>query len=400
MQNQATTFIFLLLLFIVFFSAPVQSSAGEGAVKGQAHGEPKGEEALDTVAAEASARAVNLRQLLDLDKLIPELSRYQVVFVGEQHPRFDHHLNQLAIIRGLHGRHPELAIGVEFFQQPFQKYLDQYVAGELSIGEFLDKTEYYDRWRYDFRLYAPILEFAQENSIPILALNVPTELIEKVGRQGLEGLSEEERAQLPAHIDRSNANYRERLKKVFENHPQHFGTFETFYEAQLVWDEAMAEGASHYLKDRPDAHMVVLAGNGHLAYGVGIPQRFSRRLDGVEVAIVLNDWEGLIEPEIADYLLLSEKKELPKAGFLGVMLGQADGKVEINAFAETSAAKLAGIKKNDELLSLDGQPVSDMSDVKEIMWDKKPGDEVTVRVLRQKAFFGKEKELEFKVELR
>lgn len=395
MQNQVTTPIFLLLLFIVLFPPLVQSSPREGVVEG----EVKEREVPETTKIKPSTKAVNLGQLLDLDGLIPELSRYQVVFVGEQHPRFDHHLNQLAIIRGLHAIHPELVIGVEFFQQPFQPYLDQYIAGELGVGEFLDKTEYYDRWIYDFRLYAPILEFAQENNIPILALNVPTELIQKVGREGLEGLSKEERAQLPADIDRSNADYRERLKKVFENHPQHFGTFDTFYEAQLVWDESMAEGATHYLKDHPDTHMVILAGNGHLAYGVGIPQRFSRRLDTVSVAIVLNDWEGLIEPEIADYLLLSEKKELPNAGFLGVMLKESDGKLKIQTFSETSAAKAAGIKEKDELLALNGHPVADMSDVKEIMWDKKPGDEVIVKV-RRSAFFGEDKELEVKVELR
>ncbi|QBQ55121.1 ChaN family lipoprotein [Nitrosococcus wardiae] len=400
MQNQATTPIFLLLLFIVLFPALVQSSPRESAPEGAVQGEVKEREVVpDTTKIEPSTKAVNLRQLLELEGLIPELSRYQVVFVGEQHPRYDHHLNQLAIIRGLHAIHPELVIGVEFFQQPFQPYLDQYIAGELSVGEFLDKTEYYDRWIYDFRLYAPILEFAQENDIPILALNVPTELIQKVGRDGLEGLSKEERGQLPADIDRSNAEYRQRLKKVFENHPQHFGTFETFYEAQLVWDESMAEGATHYLQDHPDTHMVVLAGNGHLAYGVGIPERFSRRLDKVSVAIVLNDWEGLIEPEIADYLLLSEKKELPNAGFLGVMLKQSDGKLKIQAFSETSAAKTAGIKEKDELLALNGHPVVDMSDVKEIMWDKKPGDEVIVKV-RRSAFFDEDKELEIKVELR
>jgi uncharacterized iron-regulated protein len=346
-----------------------------------------------------STEAVNLRKLLNLEKLIPKLSRYQVVFVGEQHPRFDQHLNQLAIIRGLYTIHPDLVIGVEFFQQPFQQYLDQYIAGELSTLEFLDKTEYYDRWRYDFRLYAPILEFARDNNIPIRALNISTELIQKVGRDGLKGLSKEERTQIPADIDYSNVEYRERLKKVFEDHPQYFGNFETFYEAQLVWDETMANSAADYLRGHPDAHMVVLAGNGHLAYGSGIPERFNRRLGTASIAIVLNGWEGFIEPEIADYLLLSKEKELPSAGFLGIMLKQSDGNLEISDFSETSAAKDAGIKEKDKLLSLDDHLVSDMSDVKEIMWDKKPGEEVIVKV-RRSTLISKSKELEFKIELR
>lgn len=399
MKNQVTIPVFLLLLCIVSFSVLIRASTAATVVSEREHGEANKLETQQALEKDTSTKAVNLGQLLDLDAIIPELARHKVVFVGEQHPRFDHHLNQLAIIRGLHAIHPKLVIGVEFFQQPFQQYLDQFVAGQLNVEEFLKKTEYYERWRYDFRLYAPILEFARENSIPILALNVPTEFIQKVGREGLEGLSKEERAQLPSKIDHSNAAYRERLEEVFKNHPQYSGDFETFYEAQLVWDEAMAESAAHYLKDHPDAHMIVLAGNGHLAYGVGIPERLNRRLDTVSMAIVLNDWEGIIEPDIADYLLLSEKKELPKAGFLGVMLKQSGGKLEINAFSETSAAKVTGIEEKDELLSLNGHLVSGMADVKEIMWDKKPGEEVAVKV-RRGAFMGKNEELEFKVKLK
>jgi hypothetical protein len=40
-----------------------------------------------------------------------------------------------------------------------------------------------------------------------------------------------------------------------------------------------------------------------------------------------------------------------------------------------------------------------MSDVKEIMWDKKPGEEVIVKV-RRSTLISKSKELEFKIELR
>lgn len=51
----------------------------------------------------------------DLDGLIKKLTAVQVVHVGEIHDRFEHHLNQLAIIRGLHAKHPDLVIGVWSF---------------------------------------------------------------------------------------------------------------------------------------------------------------------------------------------------------------------------------------------------------------------------------------------
>lgn len=397
MNNRAITLASLLLILMAFRHTPALSM--QNAAEDLIYGENKKAHFQNNSKGDISIQAMDLRQLLDLTDVISALSPYQVVFIGENHPRYDQHLNQLAIIRGLYAKHPDLVIGAEFVQKPFQQYLDQYIAGQINTREFLDKIEYYDRWRYDFRLYAPIFEFARENGIPMLALNVPTELIQKVGREGLKGLSADERAQLPATIDRSGAKYRKRLKKVYDNHPKSFGDFESFYEAQLVWDEAMAESAANYLQDHPEAHLIVLAGNGHLAYGVGIPERFSRRLNNISKAVVLNGWEGAPEPELADYLLFSKEKELPKAGFLGVILKQSDGKLEISEFSEKSAAKAAGIKEDDEILSLNGRAVSDIADVKEIMWDKKPGEVMLVRISRD-TLLGENEEKEFKVELR
>lgn len=400
MKNRVITPIsFLLLMLIVLCHAPALSSPAQGVAENSIHGEENEATHLqDSPEVNTPAQAIDLRQLLDLTALIPALSSRQVVFVGENHPRYDQHLNQLAIIRGLYALHPDLVIGVEFIQQPFQPYLDQYIAGKINVRELLDKTQYYDRWRYDFRLYAPIFKFAREQGISMLALNVPTEIIQKVGREGLKGLSTEERAQLPAHIDRSSTQYRQRLKEVYENHPKGIGEFEAFYEAQLAWDEAMAERAASYLKEHPKSNMVVLAGNGHLAYGVGIPDRFGRQLNNVSKAVVLNGWEGALEPGLADYLLFSGERELPKAGFLGVMLKPADGKLEVSAFSEKSAAKAAGIEEGDKLLALNGYTTSDMADVKEIMWDKKPGEVVRVKISRD-ALLGKDKTKEFKIEL-
>ena len=61
---------------------------------------------------------------------------------------------------------------MEMFQQPFQRYLDEYVAGSIDEQTMLRATEYYRRWRMDFRHYAPILRYAREHGLPVIALNV------------------------------------------------------------------------------------------------------------------------------------------------------------------------------------------------------------------------------------
>ena len=114
--------------------------------------------------------ALDLSATTNLEGIRPVLANNRVVLVGEIHDRYDNHLMQLELIRRLHAVHPRLAIGMEMFQQPFQDILDDYIAGRVDEKQLLRDTEYYRRWRYDFRLYAPILEYARENQLPVVAL--------------------------------------------------------------------------------------------------------------------------------------------------------------------------------------------------------------------------------------
>jgi uncharacterized iron-regulated protein len=87
---------------------------------------------------------------------LSQLQHKRVVFIAETHDRYDHHLNQLPIVRGLRERGVDLAVGMESFQEPFQPHLDRYIAGEIGEKALLKRTQYYERWRYDFRLLIPV----------------------------------------------------------------------------------------------------------------------------------------------------------------------------------------------------------------------------------------------------
>jgi uncharacterized iron-regulated protein len=320
--------------------------------------------------------------VIDFEKMIDRLSKQRVVFVGERHDRYDHHQNQLDIIRALHQRDPDLVIGMEFFQRPFQQYLDEYVAGEIDQQQMLRLTEYYRRWKYDFRLYAPILEYASEHHIPIVALNLPPEITGPVGSGDFDSLTIGQLEELPEEIDRQVPGYEERLEAIFAGHPvaAHGSQIDRFLEVQLLWDEGMADRAADYLKSHPEKRLVVLAGSGHVVYGTGIPDRLARRVAG-PMAIVVND-DGLgRSPNVADYVLLSEEQSLPKAGVLGVLIDTTEEGVFVQSFAENSAAADAGMEQGDRITRIAGQPIKDFEDVKLAMWDKSVGQSVVVRYL-------------------
>ncbi len=110
--------------------------------------------------------ALDLNTTFTLDQIAARVARDRVVFIGETHNRYDHHLNQLELIERLHRADPQLVLGVEYFQQPFQQVIDNYIAGTIGETEFLRDTEYFERWGYDYRLYAHLPLRARAGEYP------------------------------------------------------------------------------------------------------------------------------------------------------------------------------------------------------------------------------------------
>ena len=333
-----------------------------------------------------------------LEAVIPRIQERRVVFVGESHDRYGHHLAQLEVIRRLHGISPDLAIGLEQFQQPFQEHLDDYVAGEIDEGEMLQRTEYFSRWRYDYRLYRPILQFAREQRIPLVALNVPKELTRAVGKLGFDGLDEAMRAQLPADVGEADHAYRARLRGVFHMHPDAGErNFDHFVEAQLLWDEGMAERAAAYLNEHPQRRLVVLAGSGHIAHPGAIPDRLARR--GLFETAVLTCDASPAEGSRVDFILYPKKESLPPKGLLGVFLEEKPDGVYVGSFSEGSAGQAAGMREGDRIVAIADGEVRHLGELKMHMFEREPGETVSVEVERSRFLVGPKRE-RFEVELR
>jgi len=128
--------------------------------------------------------------------------------------------------------------------------------------------------------------------------------------------------------------------------------------------------------------MVILAGSGHIAFGSGIPTRLERRTHAT-YAIVLSSGEE-IEPQMANYLLLSKKQVLPAAGVLGISLEEKDGECRIRLLSSGGAAEKAGLNRGDVLVEIDGQPIKTIADTRLALWDRKPGERVRISARRRR----------------
>ncbi len=339
--------------------------------------------------------AVEISDLKTFAGVMERVADKKIVYVGENHNQYSHHVMELEIIKDLHQRGKKLAIGMEMFQRPFQKVLDEYIEGKIDEREFLKGTQYFKRWGFEYNLYRPILLFARSEKIPVVALNQRQEIVDKVFRGGFDSLSEEEKKSIPSRMDFSDEAYRERLEKTFREH-EDFGAehFNFFYQAQVLWDETMSESIDEFLRVHPGDRMVVLAGSGHLAYGSGIPKRTAKR-NGYDYAIILNDAD--LKKDIADFVLFPKTMPGVASPKLMVMLNEKGGKVEIAGFPPESTSEKAGMKVGDTILSIDQTPVHDIDDVKIDLLSRKKGETVKVRILR-KSLFGSQK-IDFEVVL-
>lgn len=214
------------------------------------------------------------------DAVLTKLARSEVVYLGETHDSDQDHQAELEIVRSLYAKNPRIAIGLEMFQRPYQKALDQYLAGEITELQLQAATEYQKRWGFDWEYYAPLLRFAKQHHLPLLALNTPTEITQKVARQGLGSLTPaEERSLLRGSVDTNNPAYRQIIFRTYQEHQGHASQgFEFFFQTQVLWDETMAAAITNFLQTDPGKQIIVLAGKGHIQYGYGIPSRVARRI--------------------------------------------------------------------------------------------------------------------------
>jgi uncharacterized iron-regulated protein len=239
---------------------------------------------------------------VSFEEFMQDVAASRIIYVGEQHTDKAHHDIQLKLIQAIYKNKKNLAVGMEMFDHSYQDILDQWSAGELDQKTFLRKVHWYANWRYNFSLYKEILDFIKENRLRLVGLNIPNHIPPKIREGGIESLRDDEKKHLPQQIDLSNTGHRDYVQKVFENHRHHFRggvEFENFYAAQSVWEDAMAEAIADNLNDDV---MVVLAGNGHIQYKYGIPDRVFKRTNAPFATIYPAPVGGEEELAIADYI--------------------------------------------------------------------------------------------------
>ena len=239
---------------------------------------------------------LQMQKDVPLSEALDRMRQSKVVLVGEQHTNPGHHRAQLAVIRQLHESGVKTAIGMEMFRTDSQADLDRWVSGEIATAEF--EKIYYDNWNYDWSLYRPIFEYARQEKIPMVGLNVPREITRQVARQGFQSLSKQQKEQLSNITCRVDQAYMEYIRRSYGAHAHGNLNFIYFCEAQLVWDNIMAASSVAYLKSNPESVMVLLAGAAHVRKQA-VPAQIRKRAD-IPYLVILPEVPGDIDSQTVD----------------------------------------------------------------------------------------------------
>jgi aminopeptidase N len=328
--------------------------------------------ALDTIVDTARAEAIAP------EALGAALRDRRVVLVGEEHTNAEYHTVQLRVLELLKASGIPFVIGMEMFPARQQALLDRWTAGALSESTFLSESDWYRTWGYHWGFYRDILVFARDNGIRVVGLREVPESDDPHADAG------------SAASDVASADHRQLLRAFFgTDSPVHGGMspeqFDALFASQVRRDAAMARHASEALDVAPEATMVVLAGTGHVLYGLGIARQLPERYRSAAATILpvpVDETTTTVRASVADFVWGVPESPFPAYPELGVLTVGTPRGLHVIYVEPDSPADLGGIETGDTLQSIGPVRLTDRPTLYEALLDARWGDVLSVALTR------------------
>lgn len=225
------------------------------------------------------------------------LKDFDVIFVGELHDHIANHLAEMALLRAIHQRVPRLALSMEQFERDRQTILDDYLAGKVGEETLRDGLG----WSNYAEAYRPLVEYAKEHRLPVIAANAPQKIVRCVGREGagfLSTLPADKRKLVAAALHLQDGAYKKKFLKFMEEDGSHNGPdggnkekaaerMDNSFAAQVVRDDTMAESIANFLQANPGYKVLHVTGAFHAEERLGTIERLQLRLPDLKIGLVL-----------------------------------------------------------------------------------------------------------------
>jgi uncharacterized iron-regulated protein len=211
------------------------------------------------------------------ETMFTDLASVRIVYLGEVHTVSRHHRMKVEIVEGLLGKDVQLGIGMEMFEEDDQPILDAWQTSTDSFDSLLESLGPH-RWT-NLADYRDVIMLARDKGMPLIGLNAPQQLVRKVARSGMDGLDAAEKQKIPSGTDVINPIFDRLVRLKLRVHKAFEGkALDRIVTAQALRDETMARAAHRFLESDAGKNrvLVLIAGSGHLNYGLGVPERVHR----------------------------------------------------------------------------------------------------------------------------
>jgi len=236
--------------------------------------------------------------VLSVEQFADALRDYDVVFFGEWHDHPGNHLAEMALFRAMHQRSPQLALSLEQFERDVQPVLDDYMAGRIGEEALQRRGRAWNNYPESYR---PLVEYAKENALAVIAAEAPTRVVRCVGQEGPEFLSHlraDQRNWAAAELHLGGGAYRDKFFRFLDEDNGHgegaaadmtgapTASALRSFAAQVTRDDTMAESIFLYLQKHPGQKVMHITGAFHVENFLGTVERLKLRAPGLKIAVV------------------------------------------------------------------------------------------------------------------
>lgn len=234
------------------------------------------------------------------EKMIKTIEKVDVIFFGETHNDPISHWLELQVMKSLYDYTPKLTLAMEMFEADDQLVLNEYLKGTIEEKTLLKEAKIWDNYMTD---YKPLVDFAKQHKLPVVASNIPRRYANLVYRKGvnvIDSLNTEAKqwiAPLPVEIDLSLPGYKSMIAAMGAHGTS--GSAENMARSQAFKDATMA----HFLLKYKQGKVYHVNGSYHSKNGEGIIWYVKKAQPNIQIATI-----HVIDQKQIDTLEESNKK--------------------------------------------------------------------------------------------
>ena len=183
----------------------------------------------------------------------------------------------------------KLALSMEMFEADNQDKLNKFLAGTLSEENFLAASRPWPNYGTD---YAPLVNFAKEKKMPVIAANVPRFLAAHVAKNNAstEGVEAQYQQWLPKHTYAPEGAYKDKFYAQMSSPAAPMkmppARLAAVYAAQCLKDDKMAESIAAFADAHQNMQILHINGCFHSDAHLGTTQKLEALRPELKVAVI------------------------------------------------------------------------------------------------------------------